>query len=356
VQGFGLRVTAAGARSFVLRYRVRGSGRNPTFTIVKATIWRVTEARAEAKRLRQFIDQGGDPSAEVEAQRKAPTMAALCDRFEAEHLPRKRPSTAADYRRLLKNHIRPFFGPHSKVSSVRFEDCQALHTKITRAGSPYAANRSMAVLSKMLNLAVRWRMRESNPCKGVERNTEHSRRRYLSGDELGRLVAALNAHADQQAADIIRVLLLSGCRKGEALAMRWADVDLREGLWSKPPSSTKQKQHHESALSAPACALLSRIRESQTAKRRPLGEFVFPGPGATGHRVELKKGWRQLCKAAGIGGLRLHDLRHSYASALISAGASLPLVGAMLGHASPQTTQRYAHMFCVARPPSASAR
>ena len=131
------------------------------------------------------------------------------------------------------------------------------------------------------------------------------------------------------------------------LAMRWDDVDLTAGVWSKPPSSTKQKDHHEAQLSAPARQLLSEIRKQQVARnpKKPLGEYVFPGPGKNGHVVDIKKSWRQLCRVAKITALRLHDLRHSFASQAISGGASLPLVGALLGHASPTTTARYAHMF-----------
>ena len=342
-RGFAVRVTANGVRSFVLDYYTRG-GRDRCFTIGQFPDWAVTAARAEAKRLRQEIDRGFDPLAEIAAERAAPTVWELCDRFEQEHLPRKRPRTAEDYRRMLAIHVRPHFGPHAKVQDVAFADVDALHRKITKSGSPYAANRCVAIVSKMFSLAVRWGYRETNPAKGIERNIEYGRRRYLSGDELGRLVTALAAHPDKQAADAVRLLLLTGCRRGEALAARWADIDLGAGVWSKPASSTKQKEHHEAPLSAPARALLKRIQEEQVDKRRLLPTWVFPSHGASGHRVELKKDWAQLCKAAAITGLRLHDLRHSYASQLVSGGASLPLIGAMLGHASPQTTSRYAHL------------
>lgn len=341
VRGLGVRVTARGVRSFVLDYYTRG-GLDRCFTVGQYPDWSVVAARARARELRREIDAGGDPLDDVEEERAAPTVWELCDRFEAEHLPRKRASTARDYRQMLANHVRPFFGAHAKLRDVRHEDVDALHRRITKGGSPYAANRCVAIASKMFSLAVRWGMRDDNPCVGVERNTEHHRRRYLSGDELARLVAALAKHPDHQAADVVRLLLLTGCRKGEALACRWADVDLSAGTWSKPPSSTKQNAHHAVPLSAPARALLSRVREQQG---KPLGEYVFPGPGATGHRVEVKKMWAALCRAAGITGLRLHDLRHSYASVLVSSGSSLPLIGAMLGHSNPSTTARYAHLF-----------
>jgi integrase len=346
IVGFGVRTTAAGARSYVLRYTTR-AGRERTYTIGDATVWRCTDARAKARELRRDIEDGGDPLADIEDERAAPSMVDLMERFRAEHLPRKRPRTGADYEQLIANHIAPHFGKHVKVADVTFADCDALHRKITRSGSTYAANRCIAVLSKMFSLAVRWGMRERNPCKGIEKNTEYGRRRYLSPDELVRITGALAKYPDKQAADILRLLLLTGARRGEVLAMRWADVDLTEGVWSKPPSSTKQKEHHQTPLSAPARLLLSEIREQHAREhpKRPLPEFVFPSHSSAGHVVEIKKPWRHVTKAAAITGLRVHDLRHSFASTLASGGASLPLIGALLGHSNPATTARYSHLF-----------
>jgi len=338
VVGFGARVTANGARSYVLRYTTR-AGRERTYTIGDATVWRATDARTKARELRREVEDGGDPLGAIEEERAAPTITDLIERFRAEHLPRKRPGTARDYEGLLRLHIEPHFGQHTKVADVRFEDIDALHRKITKAGSPYSANRAVTVLSKMFALAVRWHMRETNPCRGVERNVEYHRRRYLSGDELIRLTRALARHSERQVADAIRLLLLTGARRGEVLGMRWED--LQDGIWSKPPSSTKQKQHHQIPLSAPAQALLADIRKRQ----RPRTEFVFPGLGTSRHLVELKRSWRRIIKAAGIEDLHVHDLRHSYASQLVSGGASLPLIGALLGHSNPNTTARYAHLF-----------
>jgi integrase len=346
-RGFAVRVTARGARSFILNYYTRG-GRDRCYTIGQFPDWSTTAARAKARELRREIDAGGDPLAEVEAKRSAPTVAELIDRFEAEHLTRKRPQTARNYRRMLDNHIRPHFGTHAKVADVVYADVDALHRKITKSGANYAANRCVAILSKMFSLGVRWGMRDDNPCKGIERNTEHHRQRYLIDDELSRLVAALASHPDRRAADAVRLLLLTGARRGEVLGARWADIDLTTGSWSKPASSTKQNRPHHVPLSAPARALLARIREEQAGSQPTgsLGAFVFPSAtSATGHLVEIKKSWASIINAAGISDLRLHDLRHSYASSLVSSGASLPLIGAMLGHSSPTTTARYAHLF-----------
>jgi integrase len=344
VKGLGVRVTSTGHRSFVLNYRTK-AGRERRYTIGDCRHWQTTAARAEAKRLRQLIDQGGDPLADIEVERAAPTVAELIDRFLAEHvMPRLRPETVRHYKKLLNKHIRPHFGNHTKVADVTFADIDSLHRKVSK-NAPYVANRCAAVLSKMFGLAVRWNMRSDNPCKGVERNYEQKRKRYLSGDELARLTTALATHPNQQIANVVRLLLLTGCRRGEAQAARWGDIDLTAGVWSKPGSTTKQKSDHVVPLSAPARQLLAEIKEQQTSKHQQLGTWVFPSDGSAGHVVELARAWRSICKAAGIDGLRMHDLRHSFASQLASGGASLPLIGALLGHSSPATTHRYAHLF-----------
>jgi integrase len=344
VAGFGCRVTAAGTKAYVLNYTVKGSARERRLTIGSFRTWSTTAARARARELRREIDNGGDPLSDIEAERAAPTVADLIDRFVSEHLPRLRPSSQADYRRMIENHIRAHFGRHVKVADVRFEDIDRLHRRITAAGHLHRANRVIAVLSKMFALGIRWNMLDTNPCRSIERHHEPKRKRYLSGEELGRLTRALAAYPDQRTADIFRLLLLTGARRGEVLSMRWGDLELSEGKWVKPGSTTKQKTEHEVPLSAPARQLLSEIRDAQSARSKVLGEYVFPGNGDAKHIVSVKRAWKAICKAAGISGLRIHDLRHSHASFLASGGASLPLIGALLGHSNPATTHRYSHL------------
>jgi integrase len=339
VPGFAARITANGHRGFVLNYE-RG-GRQRRYTIGTFGDWTVADARAEARRLRQAIDRGEDPMAAREAARAAPTMAELIERFTAEHLIKKRHNTARAYRCMLHKHIAPHFGAHMKVADVSFSDVEALHRKLTKQGLAYQANRVQAVLHKMLALAARWGWIANNPARGIERNTELRRKRYLDRDELTRLTGALTAYGDQRIADIFRVLLLTGARRGEVLTMRWADLDLGNGIWSKPAASTKQNEDHVVPLSAPVRQLLLKI-DDQGGEQ---GAYVFASSGKSGHITEPKKAWASICKAAGISGLRIHDLRHSFASQLASGGASLPLIGALLGHSNPSTTARYAHLF-----------
>ncbi|WP_299642771.1 site-specific integrase [Devosia sp.] len=363
VKGFGCRVTAGGARSFILNYRTR-SGRERRYTIGQFPAWKTGAARAEAGELKKAIDRGDDPLASLEADRGAKTVADLVVRFREEHLPKTRSSTARNYGLLIDKFILPELR-HHRVAEVGYTDIDGLHRKVTKTGAPYQANRSVAVLSKMFTLAIRWGWRTDNPAKGIERNPEEKRHRYLSPAELAKLTDALASAEDVQAANIVRLLLLTGARSGEVMAARWDQIDLTSGVWTKPGSTTKQKTLHRVPLSAPARQLLVDIRleaEAAVKKRgRDVSDFVFPGRGSP-HRVEIKYAWVDLCVAAGIitteaikdakgrdvikvrPSARIHDLRHTYASVLASAGLSLPIIGALLGHSQPATTARYSHL------------
>jgi integrase len=328
VKGFGCRVTAAGGRAFILNYRTR-AGRERRYTIGSIPEWKTGAAREEAEVLKKRIDRGEDPLAEIQAGRDAPTIADLCARYLDEHAHKKR--SESDDIRVVNRFILPAMR-NLKVADVTFSDIDGLHRKITKSGTATRANRVVSLLSKMFSLAIRWGWRADNPAKGIERNPETKRDRYLSGDELARLTRALGEQADQQAANVIRMLLLTGARRGEVLNADWDQFDLANGVWTKPGATTKQKTAHRVPLSAPARQLLTEIH----ATKGP----VFPGCTAD----HLKRVWEAICRRAEITGVRIHDLRHTYASLLASSGLSLPVIGALLGHTQTQTTQRYAHL------------
>ena len=147
-----------------------------------------------------------------------------------------------------------------KVADVAFADTDGLHRKINARGTPYRANRVIALLARMFTMAIRWQWRTDNPCRAIERNQEHKRRRYLTAAELARLTQALAGHRDQQAANIVRLLLLTGARRGEVLAARWTDFGAGFQTWSKPGATTKQKTEHQVPLNAPARQLLAELR------------------------------------------------------------------------------------------------
>ena len=340
VKGFGIRVTSAGARAFVLNYYA--GGRERRITIGSYPDWSVSGARDRARELKREVDNGADPMAQRHEERAAPTVADLADRFEAEHLAKRRKTTVTDYLSILRLYIRPQLGT-IRVADLRHSDVDKLHRKVAKT-APVRANRVVSVLSKMLTLAIKWDMRSDNPVRGIDRSPEERRERFLSPAEIGRLADALSAHPERVSANAIRLLLLTGARRGETLAAKWSEFDLAAGVWIKPSAHTKTKRSHRVPLSAPAIALLTEMQ----AEADGACPYLFPAPDQLGrkaaHRTEVRRTWASVCREAGLGGVRIHDLRHTYASILASSGLSLPVIGALLGHTQAATTQRYSHL------------
>jgi integrase len=366
--GFGIRLTSAGARSFVLNYVV--DRRERRMTIGRFPAWSTSAAREEAKALKRKINLGIDPMEEAAARtagavtaREAPTLLDLYERYVAEHLPGKAPRAAADDRSMWTTYILPALGG-TKVTALTHSDVDDLHAEISKT-KPVRANRVIEVLRKALNLAIRWGWRVDNPATGVRRNHEEKRERYLTPKELIRLTTALAAHPERTSADAILLLVLTGARRSEVLMATWDHFHLDEpAVWVKPSSHTKQRRTHRVPLSPPAADLLR--RRSEVAS----GRYVFPGTDLDRPLTDIKRSWVSVCRAAGLAELspkvdqkgrpalnrggnpimewrptvRLHDLRHTYASLLASRGLSLPVIGALLGHTQPQTTARYAHL------------
>ena len=337
VKGFGARITAAGSVAFIYNYRTRG-GRQRRITIGDTSEYGVVAARKKAKRYAGEVSEGRDPLASLESERDAPTVADLTRLYLDTHATTKRPVPAKTDRYTIEREILPAM-KHLKVAEVKYSHVAKLHRKLSER-APYRANRVLALLSTMFGLAIKEGWRDDNPTKGVKRNLESPRERYLSGDEADRLLDALAAHPDQSEANAVRLLLLTGARRGEVLSMTWDQIDFEHGTWTKPSAHTKQKKLHHIPLSARALEVLSKMRE----QAEDGAQYVFPGRDGTGHRVDLKKPWAAICQAAEIKGLRLHDLRHSFASIMVSGGASLPMIGKLLGHTQAATTLRYAHL------------
>jgi integrase len=298
--------------------------------------WTPEGARAEAKRLLALVVHGQDPAAAKAAAKVAPTITEFAARFLAEHAEAKRKaSTAAEYRRLLDNIILPTLGKR-KVADIKRADIARLHHANRTA--PYQANRVLAVLSKMMNLAERWGLRPdgTNPCRHVERYGEKRRERMLSPGELARLgdaVAGYDGSPHYKAA--IKLLVFTGARLGEILGLRWQWIDFERGEARLPDSKTGAKTIH---LPPPALAILADLPRVEG------NPHVIVGRVAGAALVNLEKPWRAIREAAGLEDVRLHDLRHAFASVAAASGMGLPIIGKMLGHTQAQTTQRYAHL------------
>ena len=206
--------------------------------------------------------------------------------------------------------------------------------------TPVRANRVGEVLRKMFTLAIGWGMRTDNPASGFRRRIENERERFLTPEEIGRLAKALDAAKDQRAAGIIRLCMLTGARSGEVRQARFEQFNLDLGSWSKPAATTKQRKIHRIPISGDVAAIVR-----QRALLVPRGNpWLFPGDTPGQPVKEIRRFWIGIQTEAKLPDVRIHDLRHTFASLLVSGGASLEMIGKLLGHTQMQTTQRYAHL------------
>lgn len=282
---------------------------------------------------------GIDPVAKRKAGRRGSGLSDVLDRYLDEHARlHKRQSSQAMDEILIRTHVRPALGKLG-IKEVTREHVQRLHKGM--AATPYVANRTLALLSKVMNLAEAWGLRPdgTNPTRHVKRYPEKKRRRYLNGEELVRLGAVLRdeeqAGADPYVIAAVRMLLFTGARLSEILTAKWDYVDLERSRLALPDSKTGQK---DVLLNSGALEVLRNL------PRMTGNPFVIVGKVEGKHLVNLEKPWRRIRTLAALPDVRLHDLRHTHASIAAGLGASLPIIGALLGHTQPQTTARYAHL------------
>lgn len=338
--GFGCKVTPKGKRSYFLYYRTKeGQQRRPTIGVHGPT--RPEAAREIARRWLADVAQGKDPSQSRADDKAAPTVRDLCARYITEHAEtRKKATSIRNDRRLIDNHVLPAIGG-KKVGSVARTDIAALHHSLR--GTPYEANRMLAMARKMFGLAERWGLRTdgSNPAKNIDLYPELKRERYLSSEEVGRLWTVLNsddaaAAASASAIAAIKLLMLTGRRLNEVLGLQWGWIDLNAKTMRLP--DTKNGALFVS-LGDAAVEVLSELKAEG---RDPT--YVIAGQRKGAALVNLQKPWRALRALAALDDVRIHDLRHTYASIGAGLGMSLPLLGRLLGHTQASTTSRYAHL------------
>ncbi|MEQ1857492.1 MAG: site-specific integrase [Longimicrobiales bacterium] len=367
--GFGVRAMRSGVRTFFAQYRTAGGrrGRKRRVTIGRYGPLTVEQARAAAKALLGDVAQGGDPATSRAASKTAPTLRELGETFLANVEAKRKKSTAKEYRRLWERHVLPELGT-TLVASVSTAQVSGLHRRMRK--TPYLANRMLSLVGGFFSFAEHQgaRPRQTNPVKGIEPYKERSRERFLTPAETRRLGEALvqaetvglppapghrrkpatGATAKHRpksagtpkvanlfAVAAIRFLLLTGFREKEALGLRWDTVNLERKVAVLPDTKTGKSVRR---LGAAAVLLLDSLPR---VKRSP---YVFPGSKPGKPLVEINRVWYAVRHAAGLDDVRLHDLRHSFASAVASAGGSLLMIRNLLGHKDTTTTAKYAHL------------
>jgi integrase len=359
--GFGVAAFPTGRKVYVAQYRK--DGRSRRISIGEHGRLTPDEARKQAKVILGAAEIGADPVAERRAARAVRTFGQVAADFLTLHVAAKRKGrTAEEYEALLRAHVLPALGT-KRVLDVRRADVAKLHAQLS--ATPFQANRALALISAIWNWAAR---RDEvaladNPARGIERYPERSRERFLTSDEFARLGTALSEgesvglpysvdearpsakHApkaenrrvrlDPFAVAAIRLLILTGARLREILDARWSQVDVERGVIFLADSKTGKKPIYLSTAAQAVLAGLPRIAGNP---------HVIAGAKDGAPRADLKKPWAAVCRAAGLEGVRLHDLRHSFASFGAGASLGLPIIGKLLGHSQPATTHRYAHL------------
>ena len=339
IKGFLLEHRTSGGATFYFRYR-DAAGKVRMNNIGRVDEIALADARAKAHQMKQMVTEGGDPKLESHRFKDVPTLAAfVAERYLPYAKTRKRSWECDDS--FLRNHVLPAFGSY-RMNRVTRSDVVAFHHSLLDKG--YAAgtcNRVLILLKFVYNCAIRWDVLPptGNPCVGVDEfeNTV-SRERYLTTEEVQRLFDELDTNRNVQVGQVIRLLLYTGARKREVLDAKWEEIDFSRQLLTVPPGRSKSKKPRHIPLSDAAIELL------QSLPRQDDIPWVFFNPKTKKPPVSIFYAWDTIRKRIGIPEVRLHDLRHSYASFLVNAGRSLYEVQKLLGHHDPKVTMRYAHL------------
>jgi integrase len=283
------------------------------------------------------VAHGGNPAEERRKKMRDPTVAALCDRFLEEYVTQHcKPSTQRSYKSYIENCVKPHLGSR-KINDLTRPDVVAFHHDMR--DRPYTANRAIAMLSRMFNLAEDWGLRTdgSNPARRIKKYREEEKKRYLSDDEQMRLGSALGDALEggletEYVVAAISLLMLTGCRLGEILTLKWEYVTPHH--LELPDSKTGRRRI---PLPREAYDIIMDL------PRMAGNPFVILGESETSHLVNINKSWHRIKAAAGLEDVRMHDLRHTYASVAVMSGIDPFLLKEIMGHKNLQTTLRYSH-------------
>lgn len=326
-----VRVSSTGRRTFQV-YRWH-DGKPSRITIGTHPDLSVEQVRKEAEKLNAQFAKGDNPADKKRQLREEMTFADLFHEYLERHAKMKKRTWQEDQRQYEQ-----YLGSISKkqLSTITKRDVAVIHSNIGKDAKT-AANRCLALLSSVFGRAIEFGLWEGlNPCLGVKRFPEQSRDRFLNGEELGRFFKALEQEPNTTLRDFFLVALLTGARRANVMAMRWSEIDLKDATWKI--KETKNGTPQTVPLTGAVLEIL------QDRRRNAYSFFVFPGKGRTGHLVEPKTAWARICKAAGIDGVRIHDLRRTMGSWQAIAGSSLPIIGKSLGHKSQHATAIYSRL------------
>jgi integrase len=336
LKGFGVVVLPSGRRTYCIQYRNQNRVKKRLKIGIHGHIT-AEEARMLAKKKLNLVTNGEDPVAVKKEKDALPLIHDLSHDYLERYAPRKRPRSIIEDKKLLKNIILPEFG-NQKVKYINRRDIESLHLRLEN--TPTQANRVLALLSKMMTLALAWGWRDDHPVKGVERYQEEKRDRWLDTKELAQLWKSLERYPTHPQAFAIKILLLTGARKNEVLQSTWDQFDFDQGVWTKSSHLTKQKKREHLPLSEQTIQILFNLKTLNCNE----SVYLFPDPTGDKPIRDIKRFWEKIIKQAKLENIRIHDLRHTHASYSVSSGLSLSIVGKLLGHTQVSTTQRYAHL------------
>jgi integrase len=340
LKGFGLVVLPSGRKTYCIQYRNQQRILKRLKIGVHGLIT-TEQARDLAKKKLANVTHGEDPAEQKKQISNLATMEELAINYVEQHGYKKRPKSLSEDHRYLQNFILPELG-RLKILHVNRRDIESLHKKLQE--TPYQANRVLSLLSKMFTLSISWGCRDDNPAFGIQRYQEEKRDRWLNHEELNRLWTVLDSYSNHITSYVFKFLILTGARKGEVLQATWDQFDLENGVWTKPSHLTKQKKRERLPLSRKAIDVLQSVEKLFPPDFHSGFLYVFPGRIQGKPLKEIKTIWKTIAKEAKLEKVRIHDLRHTHASHLVSKGLSLSIVGKLLGHTQASTTQRYAHL------------
>ena len=332
VQGFGIGIGSTGKKTFVLYRKI--NGRPERLTLGRYPDLTIEQARGKASDINSAIANGANPADARRGRTAELTFGELFSQYLERHAKQHKRTWSEDQQRYIQYLQSPV--GKKKLGQVNRQVVASIHSGITMDGHPVVANRVLALVSSIYGWGVSAGLLEVNPIKGIKRNREKSRDRFIQGDELPRFFQALAEEANETMRDFFLLSLLTGARRANVLAMQWADVNLERAEWRI--EETKNHTSQTVTLSPEAMEVLQSRLPSQATK------FVFPGVGKTRHLVEPKKGWQRVLARAGLANLRIHDLRRTLGSWQAKQGASMAIIGKSLNHKNQNTTAIYARL------------